>query len=100
VYLMQATANEVKSIHRWRQRGALATVRVGFPETMPGVDEGRYPDVTLAVMDLPGTTASGSVPRLLDGHDPDRSRRASRCATDNRAPIPGACEIEAEEVPR
>ncbi len=52
-YLMQATANEAKNLHRSRQRGALATVRVGFPETMPGVDEGRYPDVTLAVMDLP-----------------------------------------------
>ncbi|MEN8234251.1 MAG: sigma-70 family RNA polymerase sigma factor [Actinomycetota bacterium] len=52
-YLMQAVANEAKNIHRSRQRGAVATVRVGFPESVPGADEGRYPDVTQAVMDLP-----------------------------------------------
>jgi len=52
-YLMQSVANEAKNVHRSRQRGAEAKVRVGFPDATPGVDEGRYPDVTRAVLGLP-----------------------------------------------
>lgn len=52
-YLMQAVANEAKNVLRLRSRASAAVVRVGFPPDAPGADEGRYPDVTAAVMALP-----------------------------------------------
>jgi len=52
-YLMKGIANEARNVHRSRRRGTDARTRVGFPEPARSADEGRYPDLTLAVMSLP-----------------------------------------------
>ncbi len=58
-YLTQAVANEAKNVRRKRTRHAVAVFRVGLPENVRGVDEGRYPDLTEVVMGLPAKQRAG-----------------------------------------
>ena len=52
-YLMSAVANEAKNFRRARARGSVAVQRIGVPGNSPDIAEGRYPDVTEAVLELP-----------------------------------------------
>ncbi len=52
-YLMQAVANEAKNVRRHRSRRRSALARLGDPGHAPDAGEGRYPDLTAAVMRLP-----------------------------------------------
>lgn len=52
-YLMKAVYNESKNMWRSRTRLASTISRVGPPASVPSADEGRYPDLTMAVMNLP-----------------------------------------------
>lgn len=52
-YLMKAIANESKSVGRKRSGALSMQQRIGKPAHVGDVAEGRYPDVTEAVLALP-----------------------------------------------
>lgn len=52
-YLMSAVANEAKNVKRSRARASDAVQRLAGPDISPDIAEGRYPDVTEAVLELP-----------------------------------------------
>lgn len=52
-YLMRGVVNESKNVHRSRSRSTSAIERMGGPVNVRDVAEGRFPDVTQQVMELP-----------------------------------------------
>ena len=52
-YLMSGVANEARNAKRSRARASVAVQRIGVPDAQPDIAEGRYPDVTRAVLELP-----------------------------------------------